>query len=179
MDPKRDQPRRAPWLIGLFVVLGGVLLFSLYRAGTRRPMASHETTTTGAEMARDPDAPLIGAANAACTSHVSCKAAELCTRGRCEPISARTTECNDAMFRFARTSAELSTIAELTAERAARCTKAGHPPTITVEQSDDTFASAQTNTDLTNARMRNVQNALERRGLKGAPTRSASPSASP
>lgn len=150
-------------MIPLFVVLGFVLVFALFR-GIARPPETAQETTTGAEMEATVDAP-PDTPNPMCTSHVGCEEKDLCTRGRCEPITSRTTECRSAMVRFARTTAELSSVAQMTVERAARCIKAGRSPTIVFEESRDAFASRQANSERTEARRQRIRDALEQRSV--------------
>jgi hypothetical protein len=116
-------------------------------------------------MERDVDAPITGAAGAACTSHVGCALGDLCVRGHCAAITPQTTECRTANIRFARTTAELSSVAEMTVERAARCIKAGSSPTISYEESSDPLTTTEDNEALSRARRGNVRTALEKRGV--------------
>lgn len=113
-----------------------------------------------------------GAAPPACTTHASCAEATLCTRGRCEPITPATTECRDAMIRFARGATTLSSSAEVAVEGAARCLKANREPALSVEPSRDSSRSAEENEALTTARVDSVRHALEQRGV--APERARS-----
>lgn len=165
MVPRLDPPRRRRWLIVLFSVLACVFVFTLHQMSKHPGPSTRETTTTGARMEPDPDAPLVGAANAACTSHASCSDKELCTRGRCEPITNRTPECRRAMVRFARGAADLSSTARMTVERAARCIRAGQSPTVAFEESRDALAPKQRNDELTQARRKAVRDALEQRAV--------------
>jgi outer membrane protein OmpA-like peptidoglycan-associated protein len=157
--------KRASWWLGLLGLLIGVLLFLLFMKERRPKSASRETTTTGAEVRPHAGAEVIGAAGPACASHTSCAAEQLCTRGHCEPITARTTECRDAMIRFASGATELSSSAELAVERAARCLKANRTPQLAIEPSNDPNLSKQGNERLTETRRSNVRHALEQRGI--------------
>jgi hypothetical protein len=165
MEKRLDLRKKSAWWLGILVVICGVLLFLLARKHHRPSAASRETQTTGAEMERDLDAPVTGAAGATCTSHVGCAVEDLCIRGHCAAITPQSTECRSANFRFARTTAQLSAVAEMTVERAARCIKAGRSPTLSYEESRDPLATTEDNDALSRARRANVQSALEKRGV--------------
>jgi outer membrane protein OmpA-like peptidoglycan-associated protein len=158
--------RRSAWWLGLLGLMGVLALFLSLRAG-RRPedVAGRETTITKAELARDQGVTVSGAAGAACSSHAGCADGALCTRAHCEPITLATTECRDARVRFARGVAELSSTADVTVERTARCLKANHTPLLAIEPSTDTRLSTEENDRLTDLRRSAVRRALEQRGV--------------
>jgi outer membrane protein OmpA-like peptidoglycan-associated protein len=108
---------------------------------------------------------LTGAAGPACASHASCAEGALCTRGRCDPITAQTTECRDVLVRFARGTVALGSSAEDTVERLARCLKAERTPTVTIEASDDPSRSKEDNAAVTKTRFATVRQGLEQRGV--------------
>jgi outer membrane protein OmpA-like peptidoglycan-associated protein len=168
------RARVALWL-GFFWLLAAVVLVIVLE-GRRREALRGEATTTGAELGRGSDAALTGAAGPACDGHASCAKGALCTRGRCEPITATTPECRDAIVRFARGTSEISSTAEAAIEGAARCFDADREPTVAVEPSRDPSRSARENDELTEARVVAVRRALEQRGV--APER-LSPSLPP
>ena len=163
MAEHHDRRARSSWWLGVLGLLAFVALFVVTRAHRRPDTASRETTTTGAE------APGTGAAGPACEEHTSCGADELCTRGRCAPITALTTECRSVTVRFARGADELSSTAEVALERFARCRRAGRQPALSIEPSLDPARTADENDALTSTRHAVVRRALEARGLTDEP----------
>ncbi|MBX3203545.1 MAG: hypothetical protein KF764_00690 [Labilithrix sp.] len=159
MAQRHGRRNRSLWWLGVLGLLAFVALFVLVRMSRRPESASRETTTTGAEV------PGTGAAGPACAEHTSCEGGALCTRGRCAPITERTTECRDVMVRFASGASELSSSAEVALERFARCRKAGRATTLAIEPSRDPSRSPRDNEALTDARVALVRRALEARGL--------------
>jgi outer membrane protein OmpA-like peptidoglycan-associated protein len=158
--------RRASWWLGILAVFAGVLAFSLFMKWRRPPgSASRETTTTGAELESGGKSDLPGGAGPACESHAACAKGALCTRGRCAPITSRTTECRQVMVRFARGTSTLSSAAENEVERATRCFEANREPTVVIEPSSDPTGSREQNEALTKARVSTVRNAIEQRGV--------------
>jgi len=130
MTQSRGLRKKAGWWLATAVVLAGVALFVVLMKSRRPESASRETTTTRAELAADAGIVLPGAAGPACESHATCAKGALCTRGRCEVITSRTTECRDVMVRFPRGASELSSSAGDAVERAARCLSADRQPTF-------------------------------------------------
>ncbi|MCW5832626.1 MAG: hypothetical protein KIS78_09475, partial [Labilithrix sp.] len=147
MAERHDRRARSLWWLGVLVLLALVALFVVVRADRRPDTASREATTTGAEVE-----PGTGAAGPACETHTGCGDDELCTRGRCEPITALTTECRSVTVRFARGAEELSSSAEVAIERLARCRRAGRQPALEVEPSLDPGRTTDENEALTAAR---------------------------
>lgn len=157
--------RIASWGLGVVAVLAVILLLLLFMKERRPDSASRETTTTRAEIAADSGVEVTGAVGPACARHANCSDSALCTRGRCVEITSATTECRDAMVRFARWATELSTSAENEVDRAARCMKANRDPTLAIEPSRDPTLPPERNAELTEARRSTVIRALEQRGV--------------
>lgn len=147
------------------LLLTSLAVFVVHRALFRPPATTSEVTTTGASVDLGSGERVSGSAGPACTSHASCADTDLCIRGRCIPITPATTECRTAMIRFARGTAEISDVAEMTVERAARCIKAGRAPQVSIEESNDAFAGREANAEVTASRRRNVAASLEQRGI--------------
>ena len=165
MTQSRGLRKKAGWWLATAVVLAGVALFVVLMKSRRPESASRETTTTRAELAADAGIVLPGAAGPACESRATCAKGALCTRGRCEVITSRTTECRDVMVRFPRGASELSSSAGDAVERAARCLSADRQPTIAIEPSNDPSRSPGDNEALTKARVSAVKRALDQRGV--------------
>lgn len=165
MAPSLGLRRRTSWWLALLALLTALLLFLALRVGRRPDSASREPTLTRAEIERKQGGETTGAAGPPCTSHVSCAEGALCTRGHCVSITPRTTECRDAMVRFARGTVELSSHADAAVELTARCLKANHTPALAIEPSSDPSRSAHDNEQLTQTRRAAVRRALEQRGI--------------
>ena len=161
MTESRGLRSKAGWWLATLVVLAGVLAFALVRKDRRPDSATSEATTTAAELGGDAG----GGAGAACETHATCAAGNLCTRGRCAPITAATTECREAKVRFARGTSALSSSAEAAIEGAARCFNAERAPRVLIEPSRDPTLDPDMNEALTEERVETVHRALDQRGV--------------
>ena len=164
----QGRVRRKGALSWTLATLGGiavVLVFVAFRAWRRPESASRETTLSRAELARDSGKEVPGGAGPACAGHAACAQGALCTRERCRPITAATTECRSVTVRFPRTNDELTASADAAVERLARCIAAGREPAVGIEPSRDPAKGTEANELHTKARVSAVRRALEQRGI--------------